>query len=81
MDCRRKLVRGTPLVLLHWWRADFSLVGARFALVDREASRSGRWNCHATTWPRRTNCRYGSATTVASCDLTSPTGSIFFAAE
>ena len=32
-----KLVRGTPLVLLHWWRADFSLVGARFALVDREA--------------------------------------------
>ncbi len=32
-----KLVRGTPLVLLHWWRADFSRVGARFALVDREA--------------------------------------------
>ncbi len=32
-----KPVRGTPLVLLHWWRADFSRVGARFALVDREA--------------------------------------------
>jgi hypothetical protein len=32
-----KLVRGTPLVLLHWWRADFSRVGARFVLVDREA--------------------------------------------
>ena len=39
-------------------------------------SRFGRWNCHATTWPRRTNCRYGLATTAASCDPTSPTGSI-----
>jgi hypothetical protein len=30
-----KLVRGTPLVLLHWWRYDGS-VGARFTLVDAE---------------------------------------------
>ncbi len=31
-----KLIQGTPLVLLHWWRFDFQ-VGARFTLVDREA--------------------------------------------
>ena len=30
-----KLVRGTPLVLLHWWRYDGS-AGARFTLVDAE---------------------------------------------
>jgi hypothetical protein len=32
-----KLIRGTPLVLLHWWRYDGNLVGARFTAVDAEA--------------------------------------------
>jgi hypothetical protein len=32
-----QLVRGTPLVLLHWWRWSGGPVGARFTLVDEEA--------------------------------------------
>ena len=81
-----KLVRATPLVLIHWWWSD----GGRDEPVSpsstRRGSPSGQSTFPAITWFRetrrpRTTCRDGLENMGFSFGPISQSGSIFFATE